>query len=1419
MKKISIVVLVLALAVSFSFMMAMPVGANGVTPDRVMVISNAADRLVDLQNDDGGFPWVAPGTGISYTNLLGVTAMGILKAWELNPEAEYETALAKAYDYCVDKPPAYTDVGGKWKETTAGVDSFPDITFLIWLSEAAAGDASLLAEINTLQDPDIAADDIASLAKERWDDRVDHLGATPPSEEGTATALAETIRDARHSQNYDALIPWDLETGVKAALVLDGYYAGQGYDQQAVDIAEVIYDSIDDGGDVYFDSTDTSQEDYIAGLTGGIEAFREANLHLDKAAELVTLLLAEQQLGGYWDYYGASPATMSVQATAYAIMALQDYNTEAVTATWQAAAWLSSSQKLDGGWYSEGGSGDEYGEIDSEAAWALAQLPAPVTIGTDGYYCIQDAVDAASPGDTINVSAGTYVHAGQIVIDKNLTVIGADKDTTIIKPNSSFSDSYLFRVNAGEFDLSGVTLDGDDNLYGGVRYTAPATGTLSNNIFKDIVLPSYLGIGVVVYGENVTVSNNIFTNIGRVGIWVGADNVLVTGNTYTGKGDIDCLDYGIEVGFGGVATIADNMITNCLGVASTDGSESAGILVTDYYGPGTAATITGNTLTGNTMGIAVGYLDTDASVVVANQNNISENTYGISQVGAVVVDATANWWGDASGPYHATTNPLGAGNEVSDNVDYSPWWGADYIGVAHPWDWYTNDSIQDAVDGASSGDTVNVVAGTYDEQVVIAKSLTVQGAGDTTVIQPSSAAKLTTVLDGLFWYGTPDTKNIAGIVVANVADGSPVTIKDLKVDESLVTTKPAGADYLAGIFYRETGGLVDTVTVAGTGAWSGADRAYGLYLSAAANTVTVEITGSTITNFDKNAIDVQGGTLTTDINHNTITGRGSISDECQNGVHIGRNAVATVNYNTISNLIYQPEQWWGAGILVYHYVLPTGVSATANGNTITDCQIGIIFNNANASAQGNTVNGGTVGLSGIYAEPDAAGEWTVSFTGNTVSGIKDDIWYSYDNAAIGANTYDSGATLNVTIHGNQLPGGGVTDADGISIGVGGADGTIVVTMTNNSISGWEYGIRLDGALVDAANSRANNNNISGNGVFGVYNGGTGTLDATYNWWGDVSGPYHATLNPDGEGDVVSDNVDFEPWAEAEFPAVTTQPATSITSSSAILNMSYTLGYSSSVQVRFAYKESADSVWSYTDWVSKSADGTHAEPLTGLDSGTAYDFRAQLKYEDIEYGETVIEGATLQFTTIAVPTVTTLAATEVSMVHATLNMNYTVGDFSPVEVCFAYKESAESEWSYTAWVSKEADGTHAEELGYLPLDVNTDYDFKAQLKYDSTVIEGATLHFSTKVTVVPGCFIATAAYGTPTAEQIDVLREFRDVVLLESTVGSELVDLYYRLSPPIADVIAGNELLRTLVRELLVDPIVRVVEATGDMWRN
>ena len=82
----------------------------------------------------------------------------------------------------------------------------------------------------------------------------------------------------------------------------------------------------------------------------------------------------------------------------------------------------------------------------------------------------------------------------------------------------------------------------------------------------------------------------------------------------------------------------------------------------------------------------------------------------------------------------------------------------------------------------------------------------------------------------------------------------------------------------------------------------------------------------------------------------------------------------------------------------------------------------------------------------------------------------------------------------------------------------------------------------------------------------------------------------------------------------------------------------------------------------------------------------------------------------------------------------------------------------------------------------------------------------------------GCFIATAAYGSEAAEEIDVLREFRDVVLLPNSFGAELVSLYYRTSPPIAELLAGNEALRWLTREFLVDPIVALVNWSGAWWR-
>ena len=80
-----------------------------------------------------------------------------------------------------------------------------------------------------------------------------------------------------------------------------------------------------------------------------------------------------------------------------------------------------------------------------------------------------------------------------------------------------------------------------------------------------------------------------------------------------------------------------------------------------------------------------------------------------------------------------------------------------------------------------------------------------------------------------------------------------------------------------------------------------------------------------------------------------------------------------------------------------------------------------------------------------------------------------------------------------------------------------------------------------------------------------------------------------------------------------------------------------------------------------------------------------------------------------------------------------------------------------------------------------------------------------------------CFVATAAYGTDTAEEINLLREFRDVVLLASGPGAGLVSLYYEVSPPIAEVIWQHDILRTVVRAGFIDPIVAILNWSHALW--
>ena len=94
--------------------------------------------------------------------------------------------------------------------------------------------------------------------------------------------------------------------------------------------------------------------------------------------------------------------------------------------------------------------------------------------------------------------------------------------------------------------------------------------------------------------------------------------------------------------------------------------------------------------------------------------------------------------------------------------------------------------------------------------------------------------------------------------------------------------------------------------------------------------------------------------------------------------------------------------------------------------------------------------------------------------------------------------------------------------------------------------------------------------------------------------------------------------------------------------------------------------------------------------------------------------------------------------------------------------------------------------------------------------------------STTVTAIPelvipvpnlpdeGCFIATAAFGHEDVIQVQWLREFRDQHLKRFVLGRLFIDVYYTLSPSVADVIRSSEPLKQLVRVMLL-PIVTLTK--------
>jgi hypothetical protein len=90
---------------------------------------------------------------------------------------------------------------------------------------------------------------------------------------------------------------------------------------------------------------------------------------------------------------------------------------------------------------------------------------------------------------------------------------------------------------------------------------------------------------------------------------------------------------------------------------------------------------------------------------------------------------------------------------------------------------------------------------------------------------------------------------------------------------------------------------------------------------------TGTLSGTTITNYQKNGVVVSGPGASVTVQNNTVTGQGRISYIAQNGIQISFGASATVAGNTVSKNFYVPKSFVACGLLFYQ---AAGVKQTGN---------------------------------------------------------------------------------------------------------------------------------------------------------------------------------------------------------------------------------------------------------------------------------------------------------------------------------------------------------------------------------------------------------------------------------------------------------------------------------------------------------